>query len=536
MKNTFFSTFILIFSAFLTGLILRVYEFSNQIIADDEFHALYVAIRNSYTYISTHFGVTDHSIPLALMYKLWMEVLPLNEFVLRAPMLLSGIATILVFPFLLRAHLNKESIHAYRWLLAISPLCIYFSRYARPYAITMLLAFTALVAFYEWARKGQHSMLFLYLSCGIFAPYFHLASAPMVLAPPCYWILRTVLSKKNTKEIKHYIKALLTVLSGHALFMGAPLILSEDVFMKLDRGSVDSMTLKGTIELLSGTGSIWITIPVLTLIILEASRLWLYKSVWIQYLTFAVFIQIGTVLFFQPQMVHVPIVFTRYIIVILPILLLILASGLGRIENGLATNLSRYPKGIITLSVTAILFYSGPLLKSYYHPNNWTNHAIFQYSYDPLHPYAVNNLIKPQLIPEFYKTLRKKKPGSLTLLEAPWYYQWGINNQPYYQQVHRQNTIIGFVDSSNPPKRLGELPLDDTRLNFRNFIYLGDLRKLQDSSVDFVVFHKNLKREVDDVPVLEHLENPNISIWLEQYNQWFGDPIYEDRTIVVYSI
>ena len=112
MKNTFFSTFILIFSAFLTGLILRVYEFSNQIIADDEFHALYVAIRNSYTYISTHFGVTAHSIPLALMYKLWMEVFPLNEFVLRAPMLLSGIATILVFPFLLRAHLNKESIHA----------------------------------------------------------------------------------------------------------------------------------------------------------------------------------------------------------------------------------------------------------------------------------------------------------------------------------------------------------------------------------------------------------------------------------------
>ena len=139
-------------------------------------------------------------------------------------------------------------------------------------------------------------------------------------------------------------------------------------------------------------------------------------------------------------------------------------------------------------------------------------------------------------MPAFYRKLGQEEPGSITIVEAPWYYQWGINNLPYYQRVHGQHTRIGFIDPSPHPTRLGELPLDRTGLEFRNFVHLADRGGLREGGVRFAILHKDLQEEIKRVPVTEVLEEPDVSSWIEKYRDWFGDPVYEDALIVVFAV
>ena len=536
MKSSRWNSFLLTLFPLAVGMALRLYQLPAQIIADDEFHALNTAIRHSYRFILTHFGEADHSIPVSLFYKVCLDIFWLDEMVMRGPMVLAGLASLVVFPRLARGHLNQAATSAFRWLLAISPLCIYFSRYARPYALTLFLTFTGLLACYEWGRKGRLSAAVIYVLCAILASYLHLASAPILLAALLYWLIRSlVIDKDRSRAVQHF-QVLLCVSAGLALTIGPPLLLSRGLVLKLGRGTPDLLTLEGTLELFCGVGTLWIALPMAALVLIEVVFLLFLRRRWIHYLLFVVAFQILFTLAAQPVWVHVPIVLTRYLVVLLPVLLILLAAAIGRAEDWLTSRVQLYPQGLTTIGLVVLLLSAGPLPATYYHPNNWTNHAIFQYSYAASHPYSINRLLQPAEMPAFYRKLGQEEPGSITIVEAPWYYQWGINNLPYYQRVHGQHTRIGFIDPSPHPTRLGELPLDRTGLEFRNFVHLADRGGLREGGVQFAILHKDLQEEIKRVPVTEVLEEPDVSSWIEKYRDWFGDPVYEDALIVVFAV
>jgi len=113
---------------FLVGILLRVYQLASQIIADDEWHALYRAMIVNYSHIATHFGYADYSIPLTLYYKILSETVGLSEISMRLPPLIAGIFTPIVIPLLWRKHLDRNSYLFFVVMLTVSPLLIYFSR------------------------------------------------------------------------------------------------------------------------------------------------------------------------------------------------------------------------------------------------------------------------------------------------------------------------------------------------------------------------------------------------------------------------
>ncbi len=57
---------------------------------------------------------------------------------MRLPSLVCGLATILVLPLFLRPQVGSRSAVYLSWLLAISPIHIFYSRLARPYSLTLL--------------------------------------------------------------------------------------------------------------------------------------------------------------------------------------------------------------------------------------------------------------------------------------------------------------------------------------------------------------------------------------------------------------
>ncbi len=125
----------------------------------------------SYAWVVSHFGEADYSIPLTLLYKTLAKTVGVTEIAMQAPMLPCGIAAIVVLPLLAGRYVGRPAALVSAWLLAIAPLHGYFSRYARPYAITMLMA---VVAFLRWWLTGRaagqaHRLLSAGTGCAIIA-------------------------------------------------------------------------------------------------------------------------------------------------------------------------------------------------------------------------------------------------------------------------------------------------------------------------------------------------------------------------------
>ena len=134
------------------GAFLRFYRAGAQVIIDDEWHALNAVQDHGYAWIFTHLSRADHSIPLTLFYE-WLSRGPgLDEWLMRLPSMLAGVALIAVFPVLARPWLRRNEALLAAGLIAISPFLVFYSRIARPYALLALLGSTAIVLAWRWWR------------------------------------------------------------------------------------------------------------------------------------------------------------------------------------------------------------------------------------------------------------------------------------------------------------------------------------------------------------------------------------------------
>src|SRR6185369_15970627 len=66
-------------------------------------------------------------------------------------------------------------------LLAVSPILVFFSRYARPYAIALFCALGAVMAFRAWWFRGGRRFAAAYVALGALACWLLVIVAPFVL-------------------------------------------------------------------------------------------------------------------------------------------------------------------------------------------------------------------------------------------------------------------------------------------------------------------------------------------------------------------
>src|SRR5262249_46489312 len=130
-----------------------------------------------------YFGGADISIPMAIFYRAALKTIGLSEFVVRGPIVLAGLMSLVIFPVLVRKVFDRTTGTLFGWLLAISPLHIYYTRYARPYAISLLCAVCGVYAFYLWWTTRVRHWKYLYIVCAIIGPYLHLTVLPVLFAP-----------------------------------------------------------------------------------------------------------------------------------------------------------------------------------------------------------------------------------------------------------------------------------------------------------------------------------------------------------------
>ena len=144
-------------AAVALGAWLRLDQFTAQVLIDDEWHAVHQLLKLTPSQMWLDFGHADYSIPLGLLYGLEARAFGLTETAMRWPMLVGGLATLVLFPLYVARRLGRATAAVFALLLAISPLLVIYSRMARPYAITLFLAWSAHAAFHRFdaAPRGR---------------------------------------------------------------------------------------------------------------------------------------------------------------------------------------------------------------------------------------------------------------------------------------------------------------------------------------------------------------------------------------------
>lgn len=524
---------LLAFSA--VGLYLRWRQLPAQILQDDEWHAVRTAVRESYRQMAT--GFSTSAVPLlSMLYKLLHDSFGASELSFRMPMLLAGLALVPLFPLLVPGEaLSARGKAALAGLLAISPLLVYFSRYARPYAISVLFSAVALLAFYHWWRREPGPWAWVFGVAGVLSPAFHLTTVSTVAAPFgwAFWQVWRGRGERTAREI-----LLLGLKTGVPilLLVGPPILLDfKAIEKRAGANRVDLLTLRESLPLLAGIEG-WAAWLVAAAAAVGLWALWRRAPRLASMLGFATLATLAVTTLSGANSVQVPIVFVRYSLWLAPAFLLLAAAGLGAL-------LDRVPAWAAwpgLAAALALLFFGGPWPAVYGRVNSWTSHAIYQYTYRDDSPFSYER--RPPLVPELYRRLAQEKPGSLVIAEAPFYSEWHNNPLAYYQEIHRQRVVAGMLGSACDRQAINTLPPGGTRLELRNTVDVSRRRDLLDHHVDLVIFHKNTFRELPRywrnalrVPSSNLPPESGLVRCLPKYRQVLGKPFYEDDTLVAFD-
>ncbi len=519
--------------ALAAGAAIRLDQLGAQVLADDEWHALRALHFHGYRWIFTNLGVSDHSIPLTLAYRALADTVGLSEWGMRLPVVVAGIAVVAAGPLLARRFVGAPTAVAFAWLLAIAPVLVYFSRYARPYSIALLCAVVApLAARRFWASGGRGAWLGL-LAAGVLGPWFHLTVLPAVLAP--LGVLGILaLAKRGPPRGRALLVLAACVALGLAALLGPPLLSNpEGLGGKSGRGAVSAETWLPALRLFGGTAQLAALVALGIAALVGAVLLARRDALTAALVGASVVAQAAGLAVANPYALEYPMPLVRYALPILPWVLLAVACTLGRLDRIAARRGT--PAGVVTLVAVGALVTVGPLPSIHFRPNAFTNHNLYQHQYDDEARASYGDYLrrgKPW--PEFYAELEALPPGSVTIVEAPWYYPWIRVFFNLAQERHRQHVLIGFVGRPAEPIAGDELPLEDPRYAFRNFVDVRDVDGLIARGVDFVVLHRRLKGEMRTSQDLARIQPARTRI--DEYRARFGAPHFEDADVVVFDL
>jgi len=561
---------ILISLSFITGTILRFYLISSQILIDDEWHGMNYVIDRSFQYVLMNHGWGGNSIPMDLYHWFLLNTYGWSELSLRAPALIAGVLSLILFPFFVAKICNSRSTIIFSFLLAISPVLVFYSRMCRPYSIVVLFGFLAFFSLLLWVKNGERKFVILYVGSAVLAVYFHLYASIAVLIPLGMVFILKALRIKHIcgVELSPIVPGINAILgAGGAIFIFLSiLILPAHIqnlwWLKVIGG--DSMTIDtavGYASLLTGTSN-KMMIVVFLLLFFFGLFVSLKKQPMFGVLLIAMIsAYLAVMILSRPVSIHASIVAVRYSIAVFPLVLIVAACGFDRILCYLQLPMKGSRAGsilivLIPLAFLLNLFTLGPLLETYRRPNNFTNHSAFQSSYEP-HTWVISRPydIKPGYImnlrslPKFYFYLSTLK-NAKAIIEYPMFLGDMLNLYYYYQHFHKKKIIAGYLSRWNVRSKTQEVVYagynigqvtsrlrNSKKIKFKNMIDMENVKGIKNNSIQYIILHKDLISEM--FPYLaKQKAHVHVGVkYLDKlYRNIFGAPFFEDQNIIVYKI
>jgi len=542
-----------LFGALLIGAYLRLVGIGSQIVWADEWWPLKIATRYPFSYIFSHYHISDNCIPLTVLYRIFLKTIGLNDVTFRLPQLVTGIAAVAVFPLLLKDACGKIAAIIFSYLIALSPLLIFFSRHARPYSIIVFLGFISIIAFYRWIRTKDRRYAALYAVTAVLTPYFHPYGISVIIVPVIY-ILCTATFQKLFSTLKggrllppdrDMVIVMLSVTAGTGIWFLPTIGSLQTTFSHVGDGHILPYSIWRSIKLFSGTGNKWVLIVLFSLASYGYARMFKRNKYFCGYVSVLFLTHACIMLLTRWRNIQFALVLTRHSSMLIPLYLLFISVALQDIIRKATIRFARkdalklFLAGSLITAFLLLLFIQGPIPYIYSFPNNFTNHVEIQSNYaaSPL----IDKRIEEKHIPDFYITLQKQKEIT-AVLEVPYQFHWKYCPYHTYQRVHRKNVMVGYTEAYKL--------LDHDGVHFNNFINIGDPAAIRNSGCSYMIIHKDifseskkrlLRETMSEIGPSRPYSYPNMGsksyvALLKKADKEFGDPIYEDRWIKVFGI
>lgn len=548
------------------GSALRLWHLGRQIILGDELHLLHAVLRVPLPKILATYGLTDYCLPLAGFARALLDAgHPVTEWVLRGPVVASGLLTLVALPLAARSWTERRppagapvaSVHlVYPWLLALSPALVLYGRIARSYAPATLFAGLAAFAFLAWWRGRGWRYGLVYVLAAALAVYTHLGVAPFVVAPFAVAAGELVLAWRERRKRETpggpgealagrpgwgalvILGLCLTAALASFLVPGWE-SLSAVLGGKPGLGRLEAATVVGAAFLQAGTSSGVMTLLFWGLAVAGLLKLWRHDGPLAVYTGVLVAAQIAGIVALSPFGLAEPVILNRYLLVGLPLVLFWVAWGLapadGAGRRGRRGGGSRALRWAAAGVVVAALVATGPLVRPRF------AYGSFLHAYDGLGYHASLPVLPPEAVPAVYHRLAEiplLAPDE-ALVEYPAYPETRNRSLAAYQDVHRRAVVLAV-----PVAELGE-----ARLGLRNHVPPRP-EEILATRARFLVAHRDLGAEERAVPVPPGRKDPwrareenlsrrfqaiapgQIAAWTELW----GPPAWDDGRAVVWDL
>lgn len=173
----------LVLLACAIGVHLRLRGLASQPLFGDEYHTILAADQGYGAILRTFDSVGSHA-ALPFLQRLSLDLFGDGVVSFRLVAIVPGLLTLLLAYPLLAPFVGVEAAALATAVLAVSPMHVYYSRFARGYALTVLLALVlgASLRHVVTAPRPRRSVWVMLVACAGLLPWVHLSSAGFVAA------------------------------------------------------------------------------------------------------------------------------------------------------------------------------------------------------------------------------------------------------------------------------------------------------------------------------------------------------------------
>ncbi len=471
--------------------LLRTWGLAGQIVIDDEWHAINKLMNASYAQVFASFGYSDHSVPMTLLYKAIAESVGLDEVNFRLPQVVAGILLVPVAGCL--AWHASSRIPVAIWtatFVAAAPFLVFYSRYARPYAITTLLVVLALWQLWRWRTHRNLAVAVSTVALTAIAAWFH----PLVAIFPATAFLYLLAEDAARARTDGFGPAMRTLALGVATAAAMAALLAIPIASDLASLSAKAGSHKPDAYTLWRMGSIFlgglpepVTAAGLALALVGAARLLRQHRTLGLYLVLLVAVPILVVLVARGMWTIFGHTFGRYVFPVEVILLFWVALGIDTVARVFADRHSVPGGAWLVAAVSAAYVASVPTIGLVARNPQWFGHMVHHLDYR-----AEHNLLEYYFasapLPEFYRSLPDRGSESPAFIEAPFDFMAPTSLFAQYARSHGQPALEGFVHRLCLEGRYhGEVPADP-RFRFRSFVDLADAQAVRATGARYLVF------------------------------------------------
>lgn len=516
----------------LVGGGLRCFHVAEQILVWDEVYTLRSVLG---TPVAEILRMGRYGGPLIALFRLLIDHgVQLTEMGLRLAALSTGMVSLIAIPVALAPRIGQRAAVVLAWLLAVSPVLVLYSRIIHSYMPMLLVGFGAVIAFERWWRTHSSAAGVAYVILAALAVYLHLGAGPFVLAPFVYAVIDELLHRRGWRDVVRIgvLLGCVSLVIGFLLFQARDSVTSI-VENRRDGQLPDLRTCLDLIRMYSGTRFALVAAFVT---LLGARGAWLtFKSdrrFFLYLATLAVGQAVGMAIL-RPNLLETLLVVNRYLLVVLPFALAMVAVGLTAPWRAELVTSSRSAHGLGIAALFIALVASGPLATEDFRDSQMTHHPSFMNFSLP------KDWISADTAPRFYRDLRTEAgAGDDILVEYPWVNR-GTRAFYAYQRVHRHRILAAPEDKN----------FLDPRLALRHFVRPTPEAFLQ-TDARYVVVHLDLLSEVQRVRSPD-ARDPEGVIGPPQYWHWtaglganmanklarqWGAPIFADDSIEVWDL